>query len=392
MGVPTITQIDIVNSTTIDVSASEAILQDANYYLPANWSITLGVEARTVSLVAGVSSTTTRLTMSPEMLTGETLIVIINASIVSLATAQSFNPAADSFLSVGRSPQVSSASATGTQTVRVTFDEPMAPNVALSDVASYDIDEDIGATPATVTLVTPEAVANPTYVDLTLAAEMTNGANYVVAVSTPGVTDAVGNALDVFFNTAAFAGVGIEPKLVSVEIFDAGRRVRLNFSEPMLRDTALTSVGNYQFNTVTAGATSIALLEVVAPETPTNPSYVDLTCSEMTIGASYEAEVSITGPVDPALNTIDVANNTVGFVGIGANPLISSIRAVSTNRVDLAFDEVMRDNADIRDPSRYTWDNGLSTLSILEVSSNVVKLVTSDQIPETLYTLTIDPV
>jgi hypothetical protein len=269
----------------------------------------------------------------------------------------------------------------------------MLSDSSLSSTGSYIITEPIGAVPAVVSLVTPEGVASPTYVDLTLVSEMTDGEIYEIDVSGL-LKDSIGNQINQGSKPTSgqFAGVGQKPQLVSIEIYDVGRRVRFNFSEPMQRIGSLSALTSYTFNTLTAGAAEVFVSSVVPPSSPpASPSYVDVFCSEMTIGANYEAEVSITGPVDLANNTMDPANRILAFVGVGINPTIERIRAVSQNRVDVEFSENMLNNADAFDETRYTWDNGLQTISVLNVSENIVKLVTSDQDPNTLYNLTIDP-
>ena len=111
----------------------------------------------------------------------------------------------------------------------------------------------------------------------------------------------------------------------------------------------------------------------------------------MTDGANYEVSVSTIAPTDLSFNTMDGAANTQPFVGVGEAPVIASVVGVSRNRADVVFSETMKDNADIREASRYTWDNGLQTLDVLDVAGDTVQLVTSDQTPGVLYTLTVDP-
>jgi hypothetical protein len=391
MGVPSIVTINVINGTTIDVIASEAMLQDPAFFTPANWVVSGGAAARSVTGVSGPSANIARLTISPEQLTGETLTVTPDpVNIVSLSTNDPFNPASGDWSAVGTPPQVSAAVALTSTSVRVTFNEAMASNAALSDVSNYSILPDLGGVSATVIAVIPEAVANPTYVDLILAAEMTDGVDYTVTVDT-AVADAVGNTLNSLNTQAEFVGVGVQPTLSSVELFETGRRVRFNFSEPMLRSAALSSTGSYGFTVITVGASPIFVESVVVPDTPTHPEYVDVIVSEMTNGASYEAVVSTSGPTDRSLNTVNPAGASVAFVGQGHNPTILRVEAISQNRVDIIFIEAMKSNADIRDASRYTWDNGLVTLDVLDVVGDTVKLVTSDQTSGILYNLTIDP-
>jgi hypothetical protein len=391
MGVPSILTINVINGTTIDVVASEALLQDPAFFTTSNWVISGGAVARTVTGVAAPSANIARLTLAPEQLTGETLTVTPSAAnIESLSTGDAFDPPSEDWAAIGTPPQVASAVALSSTSARVTFNEGMLANAALSDVGNYIVLPDLGGVSATVVTVIPEAVANPTYVDLLFAAEMTDGVDYTVTVNT-AVADAVGNTLNPLNTQAEFVGLGVQPTLESVELLDDGRRVRFHFDEPMLRSAALSSIGSYGFSVLTPGASAIFVESVTVPDTPTHPEYVDVNVSEMTIGASYEAVVSTSGPTDRSLNTVDPVGATAPFTGVGTNPTVLRVEAISQNRVDIIFSEAMKSNADIRDASRYTWDNGLVTLEVLDVVVDTVKLVTSDQASGTLYNLTIDP-
>lgn len=174
----------------------------------------------------------------------------------------------------------------------------------------------------------------------------------------------------------------------SVEVLSS-TSIRLHFNEDMIKDSALLSPSNYALTPITPGAAPLFFTSVEAPEGDNFPDYVDIAVSEMTDGASYQAEVSTSGPTDKDSNFVDPLHNTANFTGEGDPPTVSSVVPISTNRVDVVFNEPMKDNTDIRDPSNYSWDNGLTTLSVLDVVDETVQLVTGDQTPGTLYTLTI---
>jgi len=166
-------------------------------------------------------------------------------------------------------------------------------------------------------------------------------------------------------------------------------KTKVTFDRSMTKNAALISKYNYQITTTTPGAIIPAISSVVA-ENVDNPTYVELNISEMTNAASYVVEVNPSGPVDFNGNPVDPDNNDESFVGIGIAPYVHSVAAISENRADVIFSESMKDNDAIRDPNAYTFDNGLSVLSVLEVSQETVKLVTSDQTPGLLYALTVD--
>lgn len=181
-------------------------------------------------------------------------------------------------------------------------------------------------------------------------------------------------------------------KLVEVSTIVAisSTRVRITFDRPMKKDAALLAAFNYSIVPITAGAVTIVINEI-EPENTAQPEFVDAITSEMTDGATYEGAVSATGPTDVGGTPVDPANNDAQFTGIGDAPTVSQVISQGENRADVVYSETMRDTPGIRDPARYTWDNGLTTLSVLELDGATVKLVTGDQAEGVLYTLTITP-
>jgi len=168
--------------------------------------------------------------------------------------------------------------------------------------------------------------------------------------------------------------------------------LRVLFDRPMKLDDELLASYNYTTVVNTPGAAPIVVNTVTPEEEASNPEYVDLGVSEMTIGASYTCSVSTTdGPVDVDDTPIDPANNSDTFAGVGEYPEVLQLISQSSNRIDVVFTEAMKDNADIRNASKYAFDNGLLVLNVLDVDGDTVKLVTSDQSPGIAYTLTLTP-
>lgn len=284
-------------------------------------------------------------------------------------------------------PRISSVVALTPTSIRVAFSEPMTDDSALDLISNYVISVVSGGAAAVIVgSATPEAVANPTYVDLTTT-EMTDGGDYRLTVS--NVKDTSLNVIDPAYNSDDFAGLGSLPQLTSVAALTS-KRVRLQFSEPMLKNAALRAAANYVLLPQTVGAAQIYYSEVVLPDVVA-PTFIDILTSEMTDGATYEATVLSPGPTDLANNIVDPSHQTATFAGVGDAPFVQEVIAVSKNRADVVFNEPMADNADLRDPSKYTWDNGLTTISVLSVDVNTVSLVTSDQTPGVLYELTVAP-
>lgn len=191
---------------------------------------------------------------------------------------------------------------------------------------------------------------------------------------------------------AASTALGRLVELVEVISADmiASGRIRVTFDRGMKKDAKLYNRLNYAITPISPGAVAPYVEEVETPDV-TAPEYVDLITSEHTDGATYDVVVNAYGPVGVDYLRVDETRNTKSYVGVGDTPDIDSVVAISENRVDVIFTENMTINDDIKNSSKYSFDNGLSILSVLEVVGDTVKLVTSDQVPGTIYTLTVNP-
>lgn len=180
------------------------------------------------------------------------------------------------------------------------------------------------------------------------------------------------------------------PRVVSAVALSS-TRIRVTFDGQMVNNSDLINPSNYFVIVLSAGVTPLITNVSVQPG-ETFPTWVELDCSEMTQGTSYRVVVNNTlgSPVDRYGFIINAVGNTADYTGVGSAPVVASVAAVGRNRVDVKFSEPMLDDAgDIRNPARYAFDGGLSVLSVLAVVGDTVQLVTSDQVPGQLYTLTI---
>lgn len=372
----------------VDVQFDQSMTQDANFFLTSNYTIA----GHTITGIAAPSSSVARLTLGEEMFQGSSLEVFVDGSLENaFGDTMQVAPARQAaFTGVGVPPKILTVVPPTSTSVRITFDEPMTDNGALRAAASYSLTSlDMGVAPLIISSVSPEVVTNPTYVDLNVN-EQTLGASYRAKIESAGLLDVAGNAIDPAApaNEVDFTGTASLPEVATAVVLD-GSIIRINFDKPMRKDALLGSIGSYLFTPVSAGAAQLFFDSVSVPDVA-EPTFVEITVSEMTIGATYD--ITVNGPTDTGFNPINGAADTASFTGEGINPTISSIFAVSLTRVDIVFSEAMRNNPDINDPAKYAWDLGLVTLGVSEVTSaGVVKLVTSEQVPGILYTLTVTP-
>lgn len=250
-----------------------------------------------------------------------------------------------SWIGAGADPQVSSAVATGEQSVRVTFSEPMKNNAALSTPANYVITPDGGSVARSVVSVTPEAVTDPTYVDLTLDGEMTIGTlNYNVSVS--NVEDVAGNPIDVAHDDTDFDGAGSTPTVVSAtsreETID---KVQVVFSEEVKQvsesnpDDALNPA-NYAI----VGDSVVSVLSVAGIDS----KKVELTVSGQVAGGSYT--VTVSNVEDLADNAVQSPTNDAEYVVIQiSGPIVEILPEDGTE--GYALDEYVTVN--VKDPEEY---------------------------------------
>ena len=179
-------------------------------------------------------------------------------------------------------------------------------------------------------------------------------------------------------------------KVLSAAMSRVGE-VKIEFNRKMRKNTLLVDPYYYALTPITPGAVTPYINSISTPDV-INPSYVTLDVSGMTNGATYKATVAKYGPSDIDGLYIDELFNNQDFSAIGEIPTIKQITAISETIIDVKFTKNMKYNPAIRDVSKYTANGGLSIISILEVSEDTVKLVTSEQSPGVLYTLSISNV
>ncbi len=282
----------------------------------------------------------------------------------------------------GAPPQVYSAAATDSTTVRVVFDEAMTDNAALVDPANYTFTGSVALTATSVARV------DGTTVDVTVN-EMTDGAAYTTHVETgaSGPTDLAANHVDPAHNSAGFTGIGVAPQVSSAAAMDS-TTVRVVFDEDMTDDAALVNAANYTF---TGGGAALTATSVVRIDATT----VDVSVNEMTDGAAYTAhvETGASGPTDLAATHVDPAHNSAGFTGIGVAPQVSSAAAMDSTTVRVVFDEDMTDDAALVNAANYTFTGGgvaLTASGVARVNATTVNVTINEMTDGAAYTVYVE--
>ncbi len=187
----------------------------------------------------------------------------------------------------------------------------------------------------------------------------------------------------------AFSGIiRAAPRVESVEAITS-TKVRIRFNVGMRDDNLLRNPFNYLFEPSAGGAT--VYTKNITPGPGLNPKYIDAETTEHTDGINYNAQVNYLegGPTNRFGINVAAGDSSALYAGIGINPKVARVVAVSQNRVDVIFTERMLDNSDIRNIGNYSFTGGLSVVSVLDVVDDTVQLVTTDQTPGAVYELTI---
>lgn len=382
MSSPLLASVVATHPTIVEVTFDQAMLANAAFLDPANYAITPAPPGQTSDItVQAISSTVARLILATDLKLGA--LYSIQVSNLTSALAEPISgEASSSFSGLGTSPSFSGAVALDKSTVRVTFDEPMHPSLIVQP-SRYTIVSI--ATGKTISVLGASAVEAGTgfysQVDLSIGSKMTNGQSHELTCS--GMADAAGNPQKTG-DIATFDGLADKPRMIQATLEPADPKlVTLEFDSP-LEPSFATSLSSYR---VVAPAV-VPRVYVAGSSISDDRRTVSLRISESRTAAVYAIQASST-VVDDAGNVLDPSYSYQFIVGVGEAPTLVRWQRISRNRVDVYFSEPMLDGAEIRNPSRYTFDNGLSTVSVLAVEGSIVKLATTDVFAGVLYTLTI---
>lgn len=167
-----------------------------------------------------------------------------------------------------------------------------------------------------------------------------------------------------------------------------GAQVKITFDLPVVDTTDLRDPTSYTF-TAPAGAalpivTSVAILS--------NTEVLLTISTELVQGGSYT--VTLAAQATQSLNVIEGNVATpAGFSGTGVLPTAVSATPLNSTTVRVVFSEAVRQvsavNADdALNPANYSIPF-LTVTSVQSENAETVRLLTSTQVPSTLYTITI---
>jgi hypothetical protein len=370
---PTVLDATALNSTTVRVTYSENMLNNAALVNILNYTITKsGGGNLTVLSASRVNATTVNLTTAEmQNAINYTVAVTVGGPADLAGNFVSGVANSDTFAGIGVKPTVVSAVATSTTTVTVTFSENMAANAALSLAANYTFNNGLATSSV--------SVVNGSTIQLTTNSIVTDTV-YTLTVSTTGPTDSAGNTVAAGSNTAQFVLPSANPQVLSAAV-QSSTVVRVTFNKAMQNNAALTTAGNYTFGGGALSASSVAVFSTTA---------VDITLAqEMQQGQPYTVIVSTSGPQDTLANFVSANANTAGFVGNGDAPGIAAIVAISSTSVQLDYDEAMLSDAALVSAGSYSFDNSLAVVNVLRINATRVVITTSEMLQGQSYNITI---
>lgn len=361
---------------TVDAALTSA----SSYAVSPSLEITPSVSIASVS-TAGASSV--RLNLAINMRSGEVYTLAASLALTN-RSGETLDPAfaGDTFVGIGDAPQLLSSEALDGSTVRLTFSEPM--DIAtLGDRGSYRITSEADGRLVDVRAASPIELAPDSgwfsQVDLDVG-RMTGGVTHRVLAS--GLLDAAGNP-QLAPAQDTFTGIAAAPKMLSAAINPVTERLDITFDSEMSR-AAVTAADSF----LIVPQAGVPRAYYQSAQLDSSGRVVSLGISPTRAGSMYLV-VASSLVADAYGNAIDPTADEAAFDGMGDSPGIKRVVTVGKNRIDVVFTKRMRDSAALRNPARYTLSGGASVLAVASVDGDTVKLVTTDQEPGILYTLTI---
>ncbi len=113
---------------------------------------------------------------------------------------------------------------------------------------------------------------------------------------------------------------------------------------------------------------------------------VILSTTEMANGSSYTLEIPNTTIAGPS-GSVFLGPFTQAFTGFGVSPTIAITQVIDARTIDVIFSERVN-KYDALNETNYTINNGLSVVSVAQLSTTIFRLTTSKQTVGTSYTVT----
>jgi hypothetical protein len=390
---PTLSAVNLQSTTSILVTYNEDMTMTGNILLPARYTFpSCGTVTLTANSVTPVNARTVLVTMTqggaiqntPCTLTVTPVGGITGTSGVALSSTGNtitfnYSSAADS-----TPPQVASVAPVDTNTIRVTFNEPMSAG-SISTSAPFS---DFSISPSTT--ITGVTCNGPpvTYCDLDVSPDQTTQAYNVTAT---GMTDVAGNALAT--STTSYTGDG-RPYIVAITPLDS-THILVQWSEP-IGNAASVGPADYTIN-LNPGPGTLNITGASLYPAGTDPSaFVMLTTAAQTGGGGYTLVVN-----NPTGSTDSTGNETSatipgggGFTGSSSSsaPTVTSASSPASTTVLVNFSEPI-DNASI-DTTDFAFDaacplNGIVPTTAAQVSSGVIQLTMPAQAADGSCTVTV---
>jgi len=366
-----------VSPTEIELTFDQVMDRTGLFVNTSSYSISPTITLTGVTLPANPARV--RLTLQNDPLDNQ-LHTVTASTFLQNVSAEPMDPSfrTASFTAVGDGPVPILATAISFTEIDVQFDEDVDANT-VEDRDQYILTSEL--TGKRLELISVALQASDT-IRFTIVPKMSDGQPHTARFLS-GVADVSGNTI-VPDTEIEFTGLAELPKADSFVLSGDGNELIITFSEPM-DELNLQSLNAYTFIEPADGFP----VYYTGVDVSNDRTQARIQVTEQTIGKVFTAKVE---PLvtDDFGNSVDLAFNSGTFTGIGIVPTIQSVIATSKNRVDVLFDDVMANTTEIRDPSRYTWNGGLKTLSVIDIVGPIAMLATTDQTPGFLYTLTIE--
>ncbi len=107
----------------------------------------------------------------------------------------------------------------------------------------------------------------------------------------------------------------------------------------------------------------------------------------MVAGGPYTLIIPNTTIAESVGGTVFLGSFSQPFTGAGATPVILITRVIDARTIEVTYDQAVN-KYDALNETNYSINNGLSVLSVAQVSTAIFTLTTTKQVDGTAYTLT----